>query len=84
MGADAYNTVFISFCSFFAYIGDIESELFHTALGVAHLGQVFIHVDASKYPTSPSLTDYDGILVVITLPGINATIRLRPSASSPF
>ncbi len=70
MSADAYNTVFIEiFCSFFAYIGDIESELFHTALGVAHLGQVFIHVDASKYiPLYHLLTDYDGILVVITLP----------------
>ena len=51
-------------------VGDIGGQLFHTALGLAHLEAVFVDVDGCEdILLDHALVEHDGVLVVVAFPG---------------
>ena len=70
VGADAHDTVLVEVLGgVLADVRDIGRKFLHAALGLADLGQVFVHVDGSEdVPLHHLLAEDDGVLVVVTLP----------------
>ena len=67
---DSYDTVFIQvFGSFFTYIRDIRSQLFHTTFCFTNFQRIFLYVNRSQQVFAyHTFIQYDGILIIVTLP----------------
>ena len=64
-------------------VGDVPGDLLRTQLGVARVDLVLLDVDRRRTSSCiEPLAQDDGVLVVVALPGMYATRRLRPSAIS--
>ena len=70
MSTNADDTTLVEvFSGVLAHVGDIAGELLKTALSLAHLKNVLIHVHRSEdILTHHALVEHDGILIVVTLP----------------
>ena len=70
MGTDADDTVFIQvLCGVFAHVRNVGSQLLHSALGVTHLGNVFVYMHGSEdIPADHPFGKHDGVLVVVSFP----------------
>ena len=86
MGTDADDAALVEILGgVLAHVGMSRGELFHTALGLAHFERIFVDMDRGEDILAyHALVEHDGILIVVPFQGMNATLRLRPRASSPF
>ena len=67
---DSYDTIFIQvFSSFFTYIRDIRSQLFHTTFCFTNFQRIFLYVNRSQQVFAyHTFVQYDSILIVVTFP----------------
>ncbi len=70
MSSDADDSLLVEVLGcVFADIRDIGGEFLHSALGLAHLGEILVDMDGSKdVPADHLLREHDGVLVVVALP----------------